>query len=477
MPDGQQQSFTDVQPIAQSFTDVTPIGQPAKPDTGILAGLKRNTVGMVSGLYHAFTDPASDQEKQELMGKVRAERERGENISDDLATNPSRATLAYHRLIDAPADVLAKKGNDEQAAAKDLLSQGKTWKGNNLYTSGMVDQGLAAVPMAGPWLNSVAERYEKGDKSGAATDVASALAFSNAKPLAKAAARGAASVLPDASTVASKLYQSALKPPPGSYSTPEVASMVKTGLENKIPVSSGGIDRLNGLVADLNSKIKATIDAGAARGATVNKFSVASRLGQTADKFATQVTPESDLNAVGQTGNEFLRNQPNEIPASRAQALKQGTYQQLGDKSYGELSSATIESQKALARGIKEELAQQFPEIAGMNAKESQLFGLEPALERAVRRIDNHDIISLGSKVAAGAGAAFGGAPGAVAAGLMEKVLGLPLVKSKLAIMINHAGKGSVPMNAATGRIEAYVTALQNAAQPRQQLEPAMAMP
>jgi hypothetical protein len=43
------------------------------------------------------------------------------------------------------------------------------------------------------------------------------------------------------------------------------------------------------------------------------------------------------------------------------------------DKAYGELSSATKESQKALAREIKEELAAQFPEIAGLNAKEAKL--------------------------------------------------------------------------------------------------------
>jgi hypothetical protein len=50
------------------------------------------------------------------------------------------------------------------------------------------------------------------------------------------------------------------------------------------------------------------------------------------------------------SGNEFLRNQPNDISASDAQALKTGTYRQLKSKSYGEMKSATIASQKALTR-------------------------------------------------------------------------------------------------------------------------------
>ena len=137
------------------------------------------------------------------------------------------------------------------------------------------------------------------------------------------------------------------------------------------------------------------------------------------------------------------------------------------------MSSATIESQKALARGIKEELEVQFPEIKGLNKQESQLYDLQPALERAVRRIDNHDIISLGSKVTAGAGAALGGAPGAVAGSILEKTLGMPLVKSQLAIAINAASKGKIPLNVAQARVAAYAAQLASAnAQSQQQPAP-----
>lgn len=316
-----------------------------------------------------------------------------------------------------------------------------------------------AVPFIGPASVAMSKDVQAGDFGGAFSTLAGTVAgvkgAGQVEPGLKALSK---TVLPGAGTVPEKLYQSALKPPPGSYSTSDVQGMVKTGLDYNIPVSSAGVDRINSLVRGLNNAVQAQIDAG--EGGTVNKYSVASRLGKTAKQFATQVNPEADLGAVGGAGNEFLRNQPNEIPVSEAQKLKVGTYRQLGDKAYGELSSATIEAQKALARGIKEELEQQFPEIKGLNAKESELYDLQPALERAVRRIDNHDIIGLGSKVVAGAGAVVGGAPGAVAGSLLEKVLGMPMVKSRIAIRLHRAG---IPMDTALARVGAYTTAVRGA--------------
>src|SRR5689334_18242599 len=75
--------------------------QQAQPeqDKGVLASVKRNTVDALTGLYRAFTDPATDQEKQDLLQKVREGNEMGKQIPESLATNPSRATLALHRLI------------------------------------------------------------------------------------------------------------------------------------------------------------------------------------------------------------------------------------------------------------------------------------------------------------------------------------------------------------------------------------------
>lgn len=60
------------------------------------------------------------------------------------------------------------------------------------------------------------------------------------------------------------------------------------------------------------------------------------------------------------------------LPVQTAQEMKQGTYKILSKK-YGQLGSADVESQKGLARGLKEGIAEAVPEVAGLNAQESKL--------------------------------------------------------------------------------------------------------
>ena len=66
------------------------------------------------------------------------------------------------------------------------------------------------------------------------------------------------------------------------------------------------------------------------------------------------------------------RGGPAGLPVQTAQEMKQGTYRVLKDK-YGEIGSASTEAQKALARGLKDEIARVAPEVAQLNARESSL--------------------------------------------------------------------------------------------------------
>jgi hypothetical protein len=261
-----------------------------------------------------------------------------------------------------------------------------------------------------------------------------------------------------ASGTAKRLYQSALKP--STTLTPaERSGIIQTGLEQKIHVSEAGADRLSALLTDLQAKTKAIIATNP--DAPINKFAVASRLNAPAARAANQVNPVGDLNAIARAGNEFLREQPAEIPAARAQDLKTGTYQSLGDKAYGELKGAQIEGQKALARGLKEELQNIFPELQNLNPKQAKLYDLQPELHRAIGRIDNHDLISLGTPMTTTAGTAIANSSKVgLAAGILKTVLDNPMLKSRLAIALNAAGKGKVPVSAANARIGAVVSSL-----------------
>jgi hypothetical protein len=280
-------------------------------------------------------------------------------------------------------------------------------------------------------------------------------------------------------SLAERMYQSALKP---STANPARAARVSaTGLAEHIPVSETGAAKIGALVNELNAAINSKIQAGASRGVTVDPRAVAARTAQLEDRFRTQVTPAADLADIAAARDEFLKTYPEPIPATRAQAVKVGTYRQL-QKSYGKLSGAAIESQKALARGIKEELASQFPEITDLNAREGRLLDLQPALEKAVARIQNRNLISLGGRVAsAGAGpmaALAGGDLGTAAlssAGtlVLHEVITNPAVQSRLAMIISRTSGGRIPLSAAMVRIGAYATAVgQLANAPSSQGEP-----
>ncbi len=69
------------------------------------------------------------------------------------------------------------------------------------------------------------------------------------------------------------------------------------------------------------------------------------------------------------------------LPVDVAQQIKQGTYKVLKGK-YGEVGSASTEAQKALARGLKENIAQVVPGIGALNAEESRLLKTLSVTER-----------------------------------------------------------------------------------------------
>jgi hypothetical protein len=257
-------------------------------------------------------------------------------------------------------------------------------------------------------------------------------------------------------------YESALKP---STTLPQAqrAAIVQTGLENQIPVSTGGVEKIGDLINDYNQKIKATIDSDPTR--PIDPNAVATRADAAKAKFAKQVNAGGDLAAIDASKQQFLSEQGatqgNPAPlmnASDAQEMKQGTYRVLAGK-FGEQGSASVEAQKALARGLKEEIATQFPEINGLNSAESKLLDLQPVLERAVNRISNHQLIGIGTPVAgAAAKAVTGSGSVGVVASALKAVLDNPNVKSRLAIAVSKSAK--IPYSQAAARVQSYSTAL-----------------
>lgn len=171
-------------------------------------------------------------------------------------------------------------------------------------------------------------------------------------------------------------------------------AIAKTLLDEGISVTPAGLDKLQTVFARTNQEIS---DAVANAPGRISKNVVAARALPTARKIAQQVNPTQDLQAVGDTVHEFL-NHPiltgPTVSVPEAQAMKVGTYQQIGKK-YGEVASASIETQKALARGLKEEIAAEVPGLAGLNSKDAELMAALDAVGRRVALSGNKDPVGF----------------------------------------------------------------------------------
>ncbi len=190
---------------------------------------------------------------------------------------------------------------------------------------------------------------------------------------------------------AARLMQSAVKPP--LKMAKDVPKIVQTLLDEGINVSPRGVENLDRLLSAKNAEIA---EAVANAPGLIPKERVAARALPVAQRLARQVNPSADLEAVGSTVQEFLQHPTTgaALTVPEAQAMKVGTYAQIG-KNYGKLSSATVETQKALARGLKDEIVAEAPQVAGLNAAESRLILAREAVGRRVALSGNRDPVGF----------------------------------------------------------------------------------
>lgn len=194
---------------------------------------------------------------------------------------------------------------------------------------------------------------------------------------------GGVALSPAMESGAKSLMQSSLKPVLAELRKGRVAQEVQTLLDEGIAVTSGGLAKLRGKIDALNTEIARKISASTE---IVDKQLAWKSVKETLDKFTKQVNPNSDIAKIKAGWNEFLEHPlitGDKIPVQLAQELKQGTYRVLAGK-YGEVGSAETEVQKALARNLKEQVADAVPNIGKLNAQESKLLAALDPVERRV---------------------------------------------------------------------------------------------
>lgn len=313
------------------------------------------------------------------------------------------------------------------------------------YSEAIGHSAAGVLPLVGPAAAHAGERIGSGDIAGGIGESAAVLA-----PFAVPAAAGA--IGGGGQKVARNLYMRSLKPTkavledaPAFRTGGQAAArteMARTGLENRIPVGGArGVEKAGGLIENINEKIADRIAQSDLAGRHIDPAQVAKRAQEIKAKFANQVTPQSDLAAIDQAITDFMAHPSfgatggaaSLLAPSEAQAMKQGTYRTLKGKVYGELKSADTEAQKALARGLKEEIATVAPEVGPLNLEESQLINLQKALQDRARTAGNADPLKLTEAVLAASGS-----PKRALFGLINR----PAILSRGAIGLNTASTG-----------------------------------
>ena len=432
--------LASARPVASGKSAAAESSSPSFPDTSLTAeniagGAWEPAAAMLSG---AIAKPVSDVAGLAAVGK--------EMVSPTPGGGDPEGFKRYvqESLTYRPRTGLGQINTQYDPLA--LAGQGVNWLGQQANEA-------IAPPSAGPMRSAL------GAGVGEAMQQAPAFAGLKSGPL----AAPAAGMLKSG---AQRVMQSALKPTEVAQRTGKAATAIDTMLDQGLNVSPGGVSKIHARVSQLNDQVKEAIKNSTA---VINKEQVAKRVLKPLNDFMQQVDPLTDVAAIQRVWDHFMEHpelpkeipahtvaskvldasgQPirtevpksgsNDFPVQKAQELKTGTYRALGDKSYGELKGAEIEAQKALARGLKEEISNAVPEVRPLNAEESRLLDALSVSERRVMMEANKNPIGLGFLSAS---------PVKLAMWMADRS---GLFKSLVARMLNTGSK-AVPQMARTG--------------------------
>jgi len=261
--------------------------------------------------------------------------------------------------------------------------------------------------------------------------------------------------------LARRLYGGLLKPKQGlKDSFGDAKEIAGTLLDERVPISRGGVDKITrrlGQSRDAAMRMVKDAEAagtqGVVAGDVLGEFKpVVSELRKRAD-----IGQADELAKVGQRGRAILRTtggRGGDIPLTRAQTLKEtaqdassGAYRMMERGTQKQLSADDL-LDTAVARGFKGGIERKVPGVGAQNARTQKLLGGTRALEDAVEREANNNMLGGGrdwaALGAAGLGAAGGGPVGGAAAGALMRLLATPSTGSRIAIGANEIGKSTL---------------------------------
>lgn len=283
-------------------------------------------------------------------------------------------------------------GANALEAAKNVVMHGGPMAGAVKFGTPVMKAIEGAPEKAGGYVTDVTGSPAAGALTKGALTVAPMLVGSGA------GAKIGAKMEPGMKWVAKRLMRSALKPSP-ALAGDKGERAVQTLLDHNINLSAAGMNKLKGEIEVLKSEVTGAIQRATARQPfpSITKTDVAKEVGDVFDKFKNQVLNAKDLRTVSRATKEFMENPTikHVMTPEQAQKIKEGTYKMLGEKAYGELKTAEVETAKALARGLRKGIEKQVPEVAAKNATASDLINAGNRASTRLKQAENRNIGGL----------------------------------------------------------------------------------
>lgn len=263
-------------------------------------------------------------------------------------------------------------------------------------------------------------------------------------------------------------YQSSAKINPTAKRTPErIQRDINTALDENIMPTEGGLQRIRGIVGDIDARITDAINAATDSGGTVNRQALYKHLKQVRqDLGQINIDAPQNLQAIDNIISGFEQHMDaigkNSLTAMELHNFKKSLYRSIDfDRAQGAALLPREETLKAVARSAREGVEGLVPseDIRALNARQGRLLSLRESIEKPAGRIERRDAIGIGAPIKALTGEAVGGKPGALF-GLMQGIMDAPKPKAWAAIQLHNAQNAGLLGNMSRQLLQPYYRSL-----------------
>ena len=350
------------------------------------------------------------------------------NLALGISEKAISGTQSHEKYADALGDYYANKYGSKDAFLSELQNNPASILSDiSMFVTGGAS-GAAKVASLSKLGTKVSSGLEKVAKAGTAIDPLNLAA--------NTAMYGASKVIP--SSVAPGLYESAAK-----FSTKlgpeERAAITETALKNQIPLNYEGLGKVQSKLGELGDKMDNLIANATDQNIKIPATQVLASLKdvkKTSGGFKIEAAQDiKEINDIESKFKTYLKqNKITSVTPKQLQDFKTDAYKRIDfGRAPEKPSIAKEQAYRSMADVARTSLEGFMPELKSINTQYGALKELQPNLQKAVGRIENRDLMSIGSPLKIGSGAAVGGIPGALL-GYGLSLLDSPKIKGKAAL-------------------------------------------